>query len=175
MTPLSKTFGLIVATAMLASPISAQDTPPGIVERADISFNVRVAVEGDPRTITTGIKVRCEMVFVQWDGTPYTYQKEVTLVPNGGTFSPQTADGFIEATIVLDDVDVAENLKESSDTNGYWRCEAMPVDASFSPYFVRGSTAIRPAEAGSCPSAQGQMRPDGSTDQPVQRCAKLGG
>ncbi|PYG28013.1 hypothetical protein [Pelagimonas varians] len=172
--PISKSLlYAAVGTFLFASaePVQAQNY--GL---ADLTFQIRVKVEGNVAAINSGIDVRCSIHTVSAVHGDISRVQTVNILPPGQVFSPQTPDGFIELDVTLKDWAYWEHRSDGTRVEHPWYCDVFPTEQGASPGFTVANppyTAIAPADAGTCTRATGVVSSDGSQKDIIRRCPPL--
>lgn len=161
------TFGTFVSLS--AGPAQAQNH--GL---ADLTFKIKVKVEGNVAAITSGIDARCSIHTVSAVHGDITRVQTVNILPPGQMFSPQTPDGFIEVDVTLKDWAYWEHRSDGTLVEHPWYCDVYPAQQGASPGFTAPTApfaAIAPADTGTCSRALGVVSSDGSQKDIEHRCA----
>jgi len=177
MTFLTKMAPIPVLALCLSVPLSGA-TAQGyeLGEPIDVTMNVRVKVDGNISAIDTGIDILCDIGF---DGG-IRQSVQTSILPVGDLFTPQTADGFIEVQIRLEDVYPPDPdfAAQSGLQEGelYYRCEALRGDTGRPFLNVANDRLVapNPVDVGTCPIAGHYVYPQ--TEQPPRDtviCATL--
>ena len=165
-------FGMGAATLLsVSATVSAQQA-----DTANITFNLRVKVEGNIAAIDTGIDVVCSVFFYQPGGKLVENRGRMTFLQAGETFVPRTADGFIEGQITLVnarlglDVDYTRGSEDMT-----WSCLAVHSNGGGGGpdqgFLNFGVQAVRPAFVGTCSEVAGGLNLDGEVTEIDTACA----
>ncbi|WP_435230659.1 hypothetical protein ACMAZE_01355 [Pseudopelagicola sp. nBUS_20] len=158
------------ALLLLCTAASAQQA-----DRANVTFNLRVKVEGNVAAINTGIDVICRLLFEKPDGTAVESRGRMNFLQAGETFAPRTADGFIEGQITLENAPIGLDAGYAlGSDNMAWVCRA--VHQSKGPgqaqgFLNFGAQAVRPAYIGTCSEVFGGLNLDGVVTEIDPSCA----
>ena len=158
--------------ALLAGTAGAQDA---FQEPVDVTFKVRVAVQGNVAAITSGVDVVCTLpIYHDLRESQTSARVRSNLVPAGTVFVPETADGFIERDITL------EGYSLPSDQGVEWNCFLLMAGDSGTPnkmYSQRTQPggplrrANSPADAGTCDVVGGFLTVNGESTARAPNCA----
>jgi hypothetical protein len=142
-------------------------------QTADVTFRVRVAFEGDIRTIDTGVKLVCTLSYRDLDGENYFDRVETQLVPAGTT--PKTPNGYIDAEVTLKDQPLRLNDNiHVENGNMLWACFAIRETGGGEALNYMTSyagKAISPADIGTCATIRGEVSMQGEATTTRVRCA----
>ncbi|MGR3676775.1 MAG: hypothetical protein ACU0AZ_02150 [Paracoccaceae bacterium] len=160
------------ASALLCvgSTLSAQQA-----DTANITFNLRVKVEGNIAAIDTGIDVVCRVFFYQPGSKLVESRGKMTFLQAGETFVPQTADGFIDGQITLENAPIGVDVDYTRGSEDMtWSCAAVHSGAgpdAEQGFLNFGVQAVRPAFIGTCSEVVGTLNLDGDVTETDPACA----
>lgn len=158
------------ALLLICTAASAQQA-----DRANVTFNLRVKVEGNVAAINTGIDVVCRLFFEKPDGTAVESRGRMNFLQAGETFVPQTADGFIEGQITLENAPIGLDAGYTRGSDDMpWACSAVHQSKGLGQeqrFLNFGVQAVRPAYVGTCSEVVGGVNLDGVVTEIDPSCA----
>lgn len=141
----------------------------------DVTFKLRVKVEGNVEAINKGISVFCYL-----RGPGVHLARAVRVLDPGAVFVAETADGYIEREITLRDVQFDRSAfvdDPTRDLAARWRCTGAQYYEQYrAEDFLKeigaGVYSTRPpAFIGTCSQARGALDLSGQVVDVTQQCA----